>query len=243
MLNDYKKLENENAKLKEHLATIADELNSIKFSGRGGQRHAEARGERVGSFPTYNPNGSEYGENQSEENRFLTRELEKLQKENQILREKARKKSTFGSRHSAAGEAQFPDLRDENAKLKQALRAARADADRLEQELNQRERTQAGYGDDERVGRQSQTISDLKDQLSQAQQDISRLRAENKRLEGSGRGGAELQGQLDDLKLENDRLRKETIDLLRQNAGSTRNRDNDRYKVSQGLSYNSYSLY
>lgn len=85
-------------------------------------------------------------------------------------------------------------------------------------------------------------ISDLKDQLSQSQQDISRLRSENRRLEDKlNRGGGDVQIQLDDLKMENDRLRKETIDLLKAaGSGSNRHRDNDRIKASQGLSYNSY---
>lgn len=44
-----------------------------------------------------------------------------------------RKKSTFGSRQSAAGDGQYQDLKDENSRLKQALRTVKADAEKLEQ--------------------------------------------------------------------------------------------------------------
>lgn len=88
--------------------------------------------------------------------------------------------------------------------------------------------------DDEKLNRLNQTISDLKDQLGQANQDVSRLRAENRRLEDRlGRGvGGEVQAQLEELKQENDRLRKETIDLLKANTGGTTRNLNGKYKVA-----------
>jgi hypothetical protein len=49
---------------------------------------------------------------------------------------------------------------------------------------------------------------------------VSRLRSENRKLEERLSRGGDALGQLEELKQENDRLRKETIDLLRVNTGT-----------------------
>lgn len=133
LLADFKRLEEDNLRLKEHLANIADEVNSVTVDGVrlfNVQRISLDAPQRGRTEHAVSYNGQGYGED-SEQIRALNRELDKVHRENQGLKEKLRKASTYLSRQSTSDN--YQDLKDENARLKQTLRAARADADRLEQ--------------------------------------------------------------------------------------------------------------
>jgi len=143
-----------------------------------------------------------------------------LESENARLRDKLKKAATFIQRVNLDADEQ--EVREDYSQLQRALREKEAEIERLERELSSRQKVggqPANHREDE--------ISNLRQALRQAQSNIEYLTAENRKLESRGGVNSEIQNHLERLRLENDRLRKDTIDMLR-SVESTRNRESKR---------------
>ena len=201
LMDDYRQLENENKHLKKRLQ-IADAESVV---------HAR---------PEPSEYGHRYRPSNNEKRNGSSFDIERLENENARLREKLKKAAAFIQKANLDSDGQ--DNREDQSQMQRNLRNAEAEIERLERELNGRQRVggqSTNHHDDE--------INDLRQALRQAQSNIEHLTAENRRLESRGGASSDIQGQLEKLKSENDRLRKETIEMLRV-AETTRIRDSNR---------------
>lgn len=143
-----------------------------------------------------------------------------MENDNARLREKLKKAAAFIQRANLDSDGQ--GVREDQPELQRNLRNAEAEIERLERELNNRQKTGSqptNHHDDE--------INDLRQALRQAQSNIEHLTIENRRLESRGGASNDIYVQLQKLRSENDRLRGETIDMLRA-AETTRHRESNR---------------
>lgn len=206
LLEDFRQLEIENRHLKKRLQI--SEADAVLHVRREPSEVPQRQ------RPSYNERKHERGH-----------DADRLEIENARLKDKLKKAAAFIEMVNLDGDGQASRGEDES-QLQRNLRAAEAEIDRLEKELSNRQRTTAHA-----PAHHENEVHELRQALRKAQSNIDHLTMENRRLESRVGGGSEFQHKLDELRHENDILRKETIDMLRA-VKSTRNEASSRPNAS-----------